>query len=94
MLGLLAHAPVSYSPASSRPRLRSSRICATASSLDRISEALPFLDDIALLSDDCEYSGLGSTLAGGAECASAAALWRSALPQRLYLMLLLSYAIG
>ena len=82
MLGLLAHAPASYSPASSRPRLRS-RICATAASLDRISESLPFLDDVALLTDDCEYSGLGSSFAGGAECASAAALWRSALPQRL-----------
>ena len=83
MLGLLAHAPVSYSPASPRPRLRSSWICATAADLDLISESLPFLDDAALLSDDCEYSGLGSSFAGSAECASAAALWRSALPQRL-----------
>ena len=84
MLSLLAHAPVGYSPASSRPRLRSSRICASAAaSLDRISESLPFLDDVALLTADCEYSGLGSSFAGSAECASAAALWRSALPQRL-----------
>ena len=64
------------------PRISPLSACTAARSLGALSDALPFWDDAALLSDNVKSSGLGLTLTGEAY-ADAAARWRKSLPTRL-----------